>query len=355
LTSYSAIKMKTFFSIKATSALALTTVMLWQSSGVGIVLAQTPSASVNSGAQAARGGSLASPAVLIELPSLRPAIACGNQLSVSARQAQTTWGGMSAPASILFVANAATGRVSRKPRSLKPTRQPQKPAPEVPSKVTETTNPTNQDATIGTEESKAYEMLYESFHRTYRLGPGDELAVRVRLQPDYSIEKTKVSPDGRLFHPLTGDLAVGGLTVDQLTKRLTQDLAKYIRNPEVSVHLLEAKSAKVGVLGEVGRPGILIMSEPMTVLDAITQSGGFARTGKSNKVTLVRQARTGRMQLLSVNIKRILAGQADVEENLPLQPGDTVIVHGNFLKKLEYVTASLGFTQFLAFLTLARR
>ncbi|NOT61410.1 MAG: hypothetical protein HOP19_14425 [Acidobacteria bacterium] len=209
--------------------------------------------------------------------------------------------------------------------------------------------------TGATDDSQAYELLYENFHRTYRLGPGDEVAVRVRMQPDYSMERARVSPDGRLFHPLTGDLAVGGLTVDQLTKRLTQDLSRYIRNPEVSVHLLEAKSAKVGVLGEILRPGILVMNEPMTVLNAITQAGGFARTGKSSKVTLVRQAQTGRMQSLSINEKRILAGKADVEENLPLQPGDTIIVHGNMLKKLEYVTASVGFTQFLTFLTLTRR
>ncbi len=352
--------MKTFFSFQATATLALSTAMLWQISGVGNVLAQTPSASVNSGAQAARGGSLASPAVLIKLSSLRPAIARGNQSSVSAEQAQTSWGGMSAPASISYF-NSATGRIARKPAGTKPTRRPQKPAPEAPPKVTEVTNPSIGRAGPATQDipdnddSKAYELLYENFHRTYRLGPGDELAVRVRLQPDYSIEKTKVSPDGRLFHPLTGDLAVGGLTVDQLTKRLAQDLAEYIRDPEVSVHLLEAKSAKIGVLGEVARPGVLVMGEPMTVLDAITQSGGFARTGKSSKVTLVRQARTGRLQHLTVNIKRILAGQADVEENLPLQPGDTVIVHGNFLKKIEYITATMGFTQFLTFLTLARR
>jgi polysaccharide biosynthesis/export protein len=346
--------MKTFFSIQTTATLALATVMLWPSSGVGNVLAQTPSASVNSGAQAARGGSLASSAVLMGLSSLRPAIARGNQSSVSTEQAQTSWGGMSAPA-LIFHLNFAAGRISaRKPARGKPARPLQKPAGETPVKVTEVTNSATRDIPDN-DDSKAYELLYENFHRTYRLGPGDEVAVRVRLQPDYSIEKTKISPDGRLFHPLTGDLAVGGLTVDQLTKRLTQDLAKYIRNPEVSVHLLEAKSAKVGVLGEVGHPGILVMSEPMTVLDAVTQSGGFARTGKSSKVTIVRQARTGRMQLLSVNIKRILAGQADVEENLPLQPGDTVIVHGNMLKKLEYVTATLGFTQFLTFVTLTRR
>jgi polysaccharide biosynthesis/export protein len=345
--------MKTFFSIQTTASLALAASLLWLSSEVGNVLAQTPSASVNSGAQAARGGSLASPVVIFELPGLRPAIARGNQSSVSAEQAQTSWGGMSAPASI-HLSNIRPGLRTTPVRRKTVGGKTQKPATEPTQKTAEVTSAATQEIPEASD-SKAYELLYETFHRTYRLGPGDELAVRVRFQPEYSIEKTKISPDGRVFHPLTGDLAVGGLTVDQLTKRLTSELGKYIRDPEVSVHLLEAKSAKVGVLGEVGHPGILVMNEPMTVLDAITQSGGFARTGKSSKVTLVRQAKTGRLQHLTINMKKILAGQADVEENLPLQPGDTVIVHGNFLKKLEYVTASLGFTQFLTFLTLARR
>jgi len=309
--------------------------VLWLNSGVDNVLAQTPSASVNSGTQAARGGSLASPAVIPELSSLESAAARGNQLSVSAEQAQTSWGGMSAPASPLPAIRYGV-------------------TPQQQNEAKEITKPGAKEITT-TDDSQAFELLYENFHRTYRLGPGDEVAVRVRWQPDYSIERAKVSPDGRLYHPLTGDLAVGGLTVDQLTKRLAQELARYIRAPEVSVHLLEAKSAKVGVLGEVNRPGILVMNEPMTVLNAITQAGGFTRTGKSSKVTLVRQSPTGRLQNLPVNVKRILEGKADVEEDLPLQPGDTVIVHGNALKKLEYLTASLGFTQFLTFLTLARR
>lgn len=204
------------------------------------------------------------------------------------------------------------------------------------------------------DDPQVFELMYENFRRTYRLGPADEIAVRVRLEPDYSIERAKISPDGRVFHPLLGDVVAGGLTVEQLTKKLKQDLLRYIKQPEVSVQLLEAKSAKVGVLGEVGHPGILAMTGPMTVLDAITQSGGFARTGSRSNVSLVRQSQTGKYQTLSVDVKKLLAGKADAEENLPLQPGDTVIVHGNFLKKLEYVTALTGFTQFLTFVALTR-
>ena len=337
-------RMKTFFLSQLT---ARCVVALWMASGVGHVLAQTPSALVNGLAQVNRGGTLALPVVYLELSSLKPSAACGNRMSVSATQAQISWGGMSALASpnctmiptMMSRLRKAKGGPQTKPR---------------PTEITSQTSNQEGVETVSQSDNQAFELLYENFHRTYRLGPGDEVAIRVRLQPDYSLERVKVSPDGRLYHPLIGDIMAGGLTVDLLTKRLTQDLARYIREPEVSVQLIEAKSAKVGVLGEVLRPGVFIMNEPMTVLDALTQAGGFARTGKSSNVTLVRQTKTGRLQSLPINVKRIIAGKADVEENLPLQPGDTVIVHGNVLKKLEYLTATLGFTQFLAFLTLTR-
>jgi protein involved in polysaccharide export with SLBB domain len=289
------------------------------------VCAQTPSASVRGGStRVSRGGPLAS-AASFSFTSLKSEGVRGNDPAASTQRVQRSWGGASAPAS-------RTCFLSEYSQDKQPT------AATVPA----------------ADDVQVFELLYENFRRTYRLGPADEIAVRVRLEPDYSIERAKISPDGRVFHPLLGDVVVGGLTVEQLIKKLRQDLSRYIKEPEVSVQLLEAKSAKIGVLGEVSRPGIFIMSEPLTVLDAITMAGGFARTGSRSNVTLVRQGRNGRYQNLVVDVKKLLAGKADVEENLPLQPGDTVIVHGNFLKKLEYVTTLAGFTQFLTFVALSR-
>lgn len=302
------------------------------SSGTVSVYAQTPSVSVRGvTVRANRGGSLALDAPPNQFLNLK-----SSWLSptASTSQVQMSWGGASAPAPRLFTL-AAVGQ--------------NRTAKETPRKDSQTTA-----SLAPPDDATSFELMYENFRRTYRLGPTDEIAVRVRLEPEYSIERAKISPDGRVFHPLLGDIVVGGLTVEQLTKKLTQDLLRYIKQPEVSVQLLEAKSAKIGVLGEVARPGILVMGEPMTVLDAITQAGGFARTGSRSNVSLVRAGRDGRYQTLNVDIKKLLAGKADAEENLPLQPGDTVIVHGNFLKKLEYVTALTGFTQFLTFLAISR-
>ena len=195
-----------------------------------------------------------------------------------------------------------------------------------------------------------FKKVYRDFYETYRLGPDDELAVRIVGQPDYSLERVKISSVGRLYHPLLGDVEVAGLTVEKLKEKLTLDFSQFIINPKISVSLLQANSAKIGVIGDVMHPGIVVMNRPMTVLDALSASGGVSDFGSKSDVTVLRQGGYDRPQMVKVNVKRILQGKADVEENIALQAGDTVIVHGNTRKKLSQFTSLMGFGHFLAFL-----
>ena len=205
------------------------------------------------------------------------------------------------------------------------------------------------------QPSEYFEEIYRDFYNTYRLGPGDEIAIRVVGQPDYSLDHVKVVPTGSIYHPLVGDIDVAGLTIDQLTRKLTADFADYVIKPKVNVGLLVAQSAKIGVLGEVVRPGIVIMTEPMTVLGAISASGGVADSGSKSEVTLLRQSNDGRLRTVTVNLKHILEGKADPDQNLVLRAGDTLIVHTNVRKKISNITALGGFAQFVAFITLTGR
>jgi protein involved in polysaccharide export with SLBB domain len=94
------------------------------------------------------------------------------------------------------------------------------------------------------------------------------------------------------------------------------------------------------------------MNKPMSVLEAITASGGIADTGDKSGVIVLRALRDGRAQTLKVNVKRILEGKAGVEENIPLQAGDTVIVNGNTKKKVAYILSLAGFGSFLSFISM---
>ncbi|HWQ34826.1 MAG TPA: polysaccharide biosynthesis/export family protein [Blastocatellia bacterium] len=201
------------------------------------------------------------------------------------------------------------------------------------------------------DDDPLFKNIYRDFYNSYKLGPGDEIAVRVFGQPDYSIERTKISALGRIYHPLLGDIDISGLTIPQLTKKMTDDLSEYVINPKVSISLVEAASARVGVLGEVrSGGGVVVMTRPMTILDAITAVGGFADTGKKSNVTLLRRDPTGNLRTMRVDMKRILEGKSQATENLQLQAGDTVIVHGNAKKTLGTIMTLAGFTNFLGWL-----
>ena len=204
-------------------------------------------------------------------------------------------------------------------------------------------------------EDHFFKDIYQEFYDTYRLGPADEIAIRVTGQPDYTLERVKVTPTGNIYHPLLGAVEVAGVTIPQLIERLTRDLSEYLINPKVSAELIEANSAKIGVLGDVMRPGILVMNKPMSVLEAITASGGFADSGDKSGVIVLRQLGDGRAQTLKVNVKRIFEGKASAEENIAMQAGDTIIVNGNKKKKMSYIVSLTGFGGFLGFISAGRR
>lgn len=206
----------------------------------------------------------------------------------------------------------------------------------------------------GEPDEEYFRGLYRNFYETYRLGPGDEIAIRVLGQPDYSLPKIKVSPVGRIYHPLVGDIEVVGFTIPKLEKKLTTDFSEYVINPQVSVSLEEAQSAKIGVLGEVRMPSIVIISRPLTILEAINSTGGFTETADRSDVILLRQDRNGMMQHRRVDVKKILDGKAGAEENLMVRSGDTIIVNGNFKKKMGNVVNSLRFLSFLSFIAYGR-
>lgn len=196
-----------------------------------------------------------------------------------------------------------------------------------------------------------FEGIYQKFYSDYRLGPGDSVAVRIKGQPEHSKDQVKVSPVGSIFLDLLGDVTIAGMTLDQAKEYLTKELSEYLKDPKVSISLIEAQSAKIGVLGEVLKPGIVVMARPMTVLDAITESGGFANTGSKSNVEVIRQSAK---QPIRVNINNILKGKARPEDNIQLQPGDLIVVHGNAIKTIGTITALAGFGNFSSFITLGR-
>ena len=156
----------------------------------------------------------------------------------------------------------------------------------------------------------------------YVIGPEDLLQISVWKNESLS-RQLPVRPDGKVSMPLLHDIQAAGLTPMQLRDKIAAALAEFMPNPEVSVTVLEVRSYRVSVLGEVQRPGVLQLKAPTTVLEAIALAGGFRDFASPSKIVIFRKNGQG-TEKLRFNYNRAVGTAA--EENLSLRSGDVVVV-----------------------------
>src|SRR6202142_1463360 len=75
----------------------------------------------------------------------------------------------------------------------------------------------------------------------YLIGPEDVLFIKVWRENDFT-QPVAVRPDGKITMPLVGEVQAAGETPMQLTKALTEQLTKFINNPDVTVFVTEVRS-----------------------------------------------------------------------------------------------------------------
>ena len=156
----------------------------------------------------------------------------------------------------------------------------------------------------------------------FTVGVADVLHVNVWKNADLS-QTVTVGPDGFISLPLLGDVQVAGMTTNQLGILLTSRLTAYMVNPEVTVSVVEIHSRKVYLIGQVSKPGGFPLIGPMTVLQLIAQAGGLSTFAKRKDIYILRIA-NGQTQKIPFNYNNAVRGKGN--ENLYLQPGDTVFV-----------------------------
>ncbi|MGA2428518.1 MAG: polysaccharide biosynthesis/export family protein [Candidatus Acidiferrum sp.] len=157
----------------------------------------------------------------------------------------------------------------------------------------------------------------------YKIGPQDVLRIDVWKEPEIS-RTAPVRPDGRISLPLINDVQAAGLTATQLAAVIADGLRKYITSPQVTVGVTEINSRRVYVTGEVTRPGAFPLLPNMTVLQALSSSGGFSQFAKLKNIYVLR-TEDGKQVKHPFNYKAVVSGKKP-ELNIPLQPGDVIVV-----------------------------
>lgn len=157
----------------------------------------------------------------------------------------------------------------------------------------------------------------------YVIGPEDMLQISI-WKNDTMSRALPVRPDGKISLPLLHDVQAAGLTPMQLRDKIAKSLNEFMPNPEVSVTVLEVRSYKVSVLGEVQKPGTFQPRVPMTVLEALAQAGGFRDFASPSKIIIFRKDDRGQTQRLRFNYNRAVGSAG--EDNVTLRSGDVVVV-----------------------------
>lgn len=161
----------------------------------------------------------------------------------------------------------------------------------------------------------------------YRIGVGDALQVSVWKNPELSAS-VPVRPDGKISIPLIGDIMAANLTSAQLSSNIVAGLESYVRNPQVTVIVVNPSSSdflrRVRITGAVNSPQSLPFRDGMTVLDLVLLAGGPNEYASSNKAKLYRKV-NGETKVYPIYLSDLIEN-GKVETNYPLQPSDIVTV-----------------------------
>jgi len=167
----------------------------------------------------------------------------------------------------------------------------------------------------------------------YHLQPGDEIEVRFVQNSEYN-ERGQIRPDGRISLPEIGEIVAAGSTVEEFTAKVKVAYS-FLRNPDPTVQVRGFANRRIFVGGEVARPGMVALTGPKTVTEAIMESGGLRETAHRGSVVLIRRGPDGNPVTYGVQMYR--SGKGPDATSTMVQPYDVVVVTESTIAKLDRV------------------
>jgi len=169
----------------------------------------------------------------------------------------------------------------------------------------------------------AKEKVKDNLPPSYRINEGDILNVSVWNEPDLQVTVV-VRPDGKISFPLAGEIIAGGKTFKALTEQISHKLKSYIPDLVVTVSAKKLQGNKIYVIGKVARPGELIISGSVDVVQALSMAGGGTKFSQLGKIKILR--RTGaQLHSIAFDYTDIEKGR-NLKQDIILKTGDVIIV-----------------------------
>jgi protein involved in polysaccharide export with SLBB domain len=155
------------------------------------------------------------------------------------------------------------------------------------------------------------------------LGPGDKIELTIFYGTEESKATYTLDASGQMEVRFIGNVSAGGKTPRIVQEEIRGRLADgYLKDPVVSLTVVEINSLKCSVFGQVSHSGTVKFTPGMTIVEAIAQSGGFTPLARKNMVKVTRSL-DGKKETYKLPVELIAEGK---RPNFPMMPGDEVFV-----------------------------
>jgi polysaccharide export outer membrane protein len=155
------------------------------------------------------------------------------------------------------------------------------------------------------------------------LGPGDKLNLTVYYGAKSINANYMLDASGQMDVQFIGAVTAGGKTLGAVRDEIKARLADgYLKDPIVSLTIVELNSLTVSVSGMVAKSGTLKFTPGMSIIDVIAQSGGFTPMARKNMVRVTRVV-DGVKQTYKLPVEMMAEGD---RPGFPMMPGDEVFV-----------------------------
>jgi polysaccharide export outer membrane protein len=164
---------------------------------------------------------------------------------------------------------------------------------------------------------------------TYHINGGDILHISVygeqALDKDVAVE-----PDGGISFPLVGNLNARGLSLQELQKKIAENLRSgnmlpNVTDAEVTVSLVKSNGNSFSVIGQVKQPGTFVTDTKVDVMQALSLAGGLTPFASKSRIIVLRRDGSGKQSKIPFDYSSVEDGDK-LESNIVLQGGDVVVV-----------------------------
>jgi len=200
-------------------------------------------------------------------------------------------------------------------------------------------NTPQPSAAVG-DEQKNGSPAFQQRNARYQLCPSDIFDITFPFTPEFN-QTVTIQPDGYVALTAVGNLEVAGKTVPEATELLRASYSKILHDPVINILLKDFQKPYFIASGELSHPGKYELRSDTTLTEAVAIAGGFTENSKHSEVFLFRRVANNWVEIKKIDVKKMFK-EANLSEDLHLEPGDMVFVPQNRFSKLKRYIPSPG-------------